>query len=49
MYGYPAIELVFTNNVCGDKAELEKVLPSLCKDVPVPDHPCSKKPAVPAD
>jgi hypothetical protein len=50
MYGHPPVELVFTDNVRGDKAELEKVLPSLCKDVvPVPDHSLFEKLGVPGD
>lgn len=50
IYGHPPIELVFTDNVCGDKAELEKVLASLCKDVvPVLDHSCFEKLVVVTD
>src|SRR6266487_4754492 len=36
-YGHHDVELVFTDNVHGDKAELERVFPSLLSNVsPVP-------------
>jgi len=36
-YGHDDVQLVFTDNVHGDKAELERVFPSLlCQVVPVP-------------
>ena len=39
VYGHPPVDLVFTDNVRGDKAELENIFPSLLRDVqPIPDQ-----------
>lgn len=36
-YGHSLPKLVYTDNICGDKTELEHTIPSLCDDVqPIP-------------
>ena len=48
-YGHQPVQLVFTDNVRGDKAELERVISSLRKDVvPVPESSLEKL-VVPVD
>lgn len=49
-YGHEPIQLVYTDNVRGDKAELEKTLPELKADViPVPDISTLVKLTVPPE
>ena len=49
-FGHSPMELVFTDNVRADKAELERALPELCRDVvPVPDESRYPKLELPSD
>src|SRR5215471_4255232 len=50
MYGHEPLEVVFTDNVRGDKAELEAVLPDLKRDVvPIPDKSSLQTLTVPSE
>lgn len=50
MYGHSDTELVFTDNVRADRAELERAFPSLCQDVvPVPSKSSLELLAIPSD
>lgn len=49
-YGHKPIQLIYTDNVQGDKAELERTLPQLKADVvPVPDVSALEALSIPRD
>jgi hypothetical protein len=49
-YGHEPLEIIYTDNVRGDKAELEAVLPELKRDVvPVPDRSSLQTLTVPSE